>query len=301
LPSPATLSDRLAARLFRLVSWLVARAPLPAAYWLAGALGDLYYWLNPGHSRHAVANMAIVLAQHPALPAVRRLARASFRYYAMYMLDLLRLPAVPPSVAGRHVLTEGWEHLEAALAGGRGAVLLGTHFGSWDRAAPLFAARGLRVHVVADTVGGPALDAAIRRLREATGVNVIPAEGGATLRALYAALRRNEIVALIMDRPQRERGTPVTFFGRQTWLPSGPAMLARRTGAPLLHAYLLRRPDLVTYQGVIEPVPLPAPTGDRAADEQAIMQVAVARIEWVIQRHPEQWYMFRPMWPEERP
>ena len=287
----------LIVRLFRLACWLAARVPLPAGYRLVGALGELYYWLNPGHSRHAVANMAVVLARHPAAPEVRRLARHSFRYYAMYMLDLLRLPSLPAGAADQGVLTEGWEHLAAALAQGRGVILLGAHFGSWDRAVPLFAAHGYRVHAVVDAVGGSALDAEIQGMRAATGMSVIPAEGGAALRALYAALRRNEGVGLVMDRPQRDKGTPVTFFGRRTWLPSGPAALALRTGAPLLHAYLLRRPDLLTYQGAIEPVPAVTLTGDRAADEQAVMQAAVGCIERVIQQHPEQWYMFRPMWP----
>jgi KDO2-lipid IV(A) lauroyltransferase len=55
---------------------------------------------------------------------------------------------------------------------------------------------------------------------------LIPAEGGAALRQLYAALRRNEVVALLVDRPLREQGTPVTFFGRPARLPSGPAIAA---------------------------------------------------------------------------
>jgi KDO2-lipid IV(A) lauroyltransferase len=212
----------------------------------------------------------------------------------MYMLDFLRLGST--GAVQRGVYAEGWEHLDAALARGRGVIVVAAHFGSWDRAAALLQTRGLRAHVLVDRFEPPALDAVIQQVRAAHGLSIIPAEGGAALRAVYAALRRNEIVILVADRPQREKGTPVTFFGQRAWLPSGPAMLARRTGATLMHAYLLRRPDLRTFQGAIEPPIEVAATGDRHADEQAIMQAVVDRLQRLIQQHPDQWYMFRPMW-----
>jgi KDO2-lipid IV(A) lauroyltransferase len=282
-----------------LASWLAARAPLPAGYWLAAALGEAYFWLHPGHSRHAVDNLAVVLAQDRAFPAVRRLARASFRYYAMYLLDFLRLPSTSPAGAERGVLSAGWEHLDAALGQGKGALVVTAHFGSWDRAIGLVAGRGYRASALVDVFRPPALDDEVRRARARHGLALIPAEGGAALRQLYAALRRNEVVALLADRPLREQGTPVSFFGRRTWLPSGPAMLALRTGAPVLVGHFLRRPDLVSFQGAFEPLATPPPTGDRRADERALMQAVVDRLERLIQRHPEQWYMFRPMWPTE--
>ena len=298
-PLPRSPAPWLAVALFRLAGWLAARAPLPAGYWLAAALGEAYFWLNPGHSRHAVDNLAVVLAQERTFPAVRRLARASFRNYAMYLLDFLRLPSTHPTEAERGTLSAGWEHLDAALQGGKGAIVVTAHFGSWDRAIGLVSGRGYRANALVDVFRPPALDAEVRRARARHGLTLIPAEGGAALRQLYGALRRNEVVALLVDRPLREQGTPVTFFGRPTWLPSGPAMLALRTGAPVLVGHFLRRPDLISYQGAFEPLAAPAPTGDRRADERALMQAIVDRLERLIQRHPEQWYMFRPMWPAD--
>ena len=99
----------------------------------------MYFWLNPGHSRHAVDNLAVVLAQERTFPAARRLARASFRNYAMYLLDFLRLPSTHPTEAEHGALSAGWEHLDAALQGGKGAIVVTAHFGSWDRAIGLVA------------------------------------------------------------------------------------------------------------------------------------------------------------------
>ena len=67
----------------------------------------------------------------------------------------------------------------------------------------------------------------------------------------------------------------------------------------MLVGHFLRRPDLISYQGAFEPLAAPAPTGDRRADERALTQAIVDRLERLIQRHPEQWYMFRPMWPAD--
>ena len=297
-------STQLSVRLFRLARALAARAPLPFGYWLAGLIGGLYYHLNPGHSRHAVANMAVVLAQHPGAPSARRLARRGFAYYAMCLLDFLRLPVHPVTrpedLIPANLTVDGWHHLEAALGRGRGIILVAAHFGNWDQAAPLFAARGHQVTIVVDEFVSPGLNAEVQGARAALGHHLVAATDGAALRRLYVALRRNEILGLLIDRPLRHKGARVSFFGREAYLPGGAATLALRTGATVLHAYVVRRPDLVSNHLVIEP-PVAAPiTGDRAEDERALMQAIVDRLQRLIQRHPEQWYMFRPMWAEAR-
>lgn len=269
------------------------------SYWVAGGLGELYYWLNPGHSRHAVANLAVITAQHPASPVVRRLARRSFRYYALYLVDVVRQLAMVETNPDEAVITHGWHELDRALALGRGAIIVAIHCGSWDRAATLLSRRGYRAHLVVDTLPMPWLNALIHRMREQYGLGIIPVEQPGGLRAIYAALARNEIVVLLIDRPLRSGGLPVSLFGRPTRLPAGPASLVRRTGAALLHAYLVRRPGLVSLAGAIEPILVGSGSHHRALDERWLTEQIIDHIERLILAHPEQWYMFRPMWPEE--
>ena len=73
-----------------------------------------------------------------------------------------------------------------------------------------------------------------RRVRD-LGMRVIPLGPSAGTDVL-AALRANEVVCLLCDRDLTGDGIEVEFFGERTTLPGGPALLALRSGAPLLPA-----------------------------------------------------------------
>jgi KDO2-lipid IV(A) lauroyltransferase len=91
---------------------------------------------------------------------------------------------------------------------------------------------------------------------------------------------------------------PVTFFGTQTKFPSGPAQLAVLSGAPIMvgHAW-------VDSNGHIEVETTPPFTVERNSDRQRTLQAAMQEVarhmESFIRAHPDQWYMFRPMWRNE--
>lgn len=283
---------------FRAGLALAARTPRFLGYRLAALGGEFYFWLNPRHSGKAVANYAILLADHPRAPRVRATARRSFRNYGKYLFDFFRLPALDPDRLEAGVVSEGWEYLDAALAEGQGAIIVTPHFGNWDFAGTLMAIRGYPISAVADTFSPPAVDRLVRRTRECMGLGVIPLSGSGSLRQIQRALRRNQVVALVCDRPQRDGAVEVAFFGSRAWLPTGPARMALRSGAPILLGYVLRRPGDHSYYGGIEPAIPFTPTGNVQADVQALTQAIATRLEGLLRRHPDQWYMFRQMWPD---
>jgi KDO2-lipid IV(A) lauroyltransferase len=87
----------------------------------------------------------------------------------------------------------------------------------------------------------------------------------------------------------------VQFFGQPTMVPAGAAALALKAGAVVVPMGVWRNPDN-TYSGVIKPPIVPAATGAWEHDVQALMQRIVHSLEAIIRLHPDQWYMFRPMW-----
>ena len=115
---------------------------------------------------------------------------------------------------------------------------------------------------------------------------------------LLAALRRNEVVGLIVDRNLTESAVTVPFFGAPARLPGGPALLAIRSGAPILAGIAVRRPD-GRFEGVIEPPIDVARSGNARRDVEAITGAIAARLEYYIRRHPEQWTVFQPVWGDE--
>ena len=284
---------------FKAALWLAARVPRWPAYRLAALGGELYYWTNRSHSRKADENFAVMLADDVGARRVRDTARRAFRNYAKYLFDFFRLPAIDPDAFDADVISEGWEHLDAALARGRGALLVLGHFGNWDLAGALVAWRGYPMLAPVDTFRPPRLDQLIHATRNHAGMSLVPVEQGGALRQIQRALRRNQVVAIVFDRPQREGGVEVDFFGAPAWLPAGPARFALRTGATVLPGYLLRRPGDLTYLARVEEPVAFTPTGDEEADVRAYTQAIVARVEAVLRAYPDQWYMFRRMWTDE--
>ena len=189
---------------------------------------------------------------------------------------------------------EGWENVDAAFEFGSGVVFATGHIGNWDLAGAAFAARGKTVSAVVETLSPPKWNERVQRTRIAAGVKAIPIESG--VRDMLATLRKQEVLAFLVDRPLAAQGVPVTFFGKTTRVPGGAATLALRTGSPVLPAALVRNPNGRGFVGLIGP-PIVGSGGDAAIEVQLVMQRIMSWLEGVIRRHPDQWFMFRQMWP----
>ena len=107
-----------------------------------------------------------------------------------------------------------------------------------------------------------------------------------------ACLKRNEIVVLLADMDYSGGGRPVPFFGRPARLPRGPAVLAKRSGAPILPAFVLRQADDTFLFRAYPPI-LPG----RLRPLNDIQNEICVVLEAVIGEHPDQWFAFGPLWP----
>jgi KDO2-lipid IV(A) lauroyltransferase len=231
---------------------------------------------------------------------VKEMARDSFRNYAKTLVDFLRFPHMSYEDIDKVVgAREAIGHVDASRSGGKGLVVVTAHIGNWDLAGALMGHMGLPVHAVADKFEPKRIDDLINGSRKKHGLNIISPETG-SLKQMFTALKRNEIVLLMFDRPEEpEEGVQVEFFGETAYLPPGPAAIAIRTGAALVLGYALRDPGNKTFTGYFEgPIEYKhLLTGNKQSDIQRVTQEIVNRFEHVIRQHPEQWYMFREMWP----
>lgn len=279
----------------RLVSHLTRWAPLSLSYTVASIVGWLVFVFWRDKRENAIRNMERVLGPTAHRREVRRLARRSFVNYAKYLVDMLRLHHVGPDDLDRLVRIEGWEHFTEAMATGNGLIFVGGHIGNSDLAAAVLAGRGFPVHVIAETLEPPRWDDLVQAARATVGLRVVPL-GSSALR-LLRLLREKGILAVLIDRPVENEGITVNFFGRPTRVPAGAAALALRTNASVLGAYMVRLGK--GYVATICPaIPHPA-TGDERLDLETMNQALFDWLERVIRQYPDQWFMFRPMWPAE--
>lgn len=278
--------------------WLLRSAvisrfvPLRVAYWGAIALAELVWLVRRDNRTAAIANMTQVVGERAAVTMAKR----SFRNYGRYLVDFVRAPKIRPEAIREKVRFDRWDAIEEAMSEGRGVIFVLMHFGNWDMGGPALAERGYKVNVIAQTFEHDRLNEAVVAARQVRGMNVIPAEHAAM--GIVRALRRNEILGILIDRPMEEGGVEVNFFGRQTTVPAGPAWIALRTGARVLPAALVRARDTedVTLALVDLDVTI-SRTGDMEADVRQLTRRFLESHERFIRAHPDQWFMFRPMWP----
>ena len=286
--------------LFRSVSWAAAHTPRRFTYRFGLLVGDYIYLTWKRHSANAVSNMRRVLGPEASWQTVKHMARRSFRNYAITMVDFLRFPYLDQEdVTGSVPTREGIHHLFEARDKGKGLLVISAHIGNWDIAASLFMTYGLPLSAVSETHEPQKMDDLVNGTREKAGMKIIKIETN-SLRQIFTALKKNETVTILLDKPEtRETGVPVQFFGETAYLPGGPAAIALKTRAAVLMGYCIRRPGNRTFEGIVT-APIEYEhllNGDKEHDIQVITQAMATLMEEQIRRFPDQWYMFREMWP----
>ena len=285
--------EKLAIYGYRAGMWLMSRLPIPVARGIVSFMLQLSFVLWPRKRRYVNDNFAHVLGRSPTSLEVRRKAFAAYRSYARYVVELMRLPRLTDDEAAALVDTSSLLPLETYWKqSGKGLILTTAHIGNLEGVARGIARHGWPIAALADDTSFPELFDLLRRQRREWGVNLIPWRN---LRDLYGVLRRNEILALIVDWGYRADDIPVRLFGSWTTLPAGPAALAAKTGAPIVHIAIRRSEDRRSYE-VTHSDPIHVLSTDPAELQRATQAIADA-LGATIAAAPEQWYSFKPLWP----
>ena len=220
---------------FRLVAWLAKTLPEQIGRRAFDAFGRLAYRLLPGVRATVAANQAMVLGQDPGSDLVASATKEAFSLYAQYWFDTFRARILPVAELNARTVTEGIDHIDRALEGGKGCITVLPHMGNWDVAGRWLAANDYRIASVAEELRPRKLFELFLEHREALGMKIIPlTKDGHVGQQLGALLGQNWIVALVADRDLTGRGVEVEMFGAPRKLPAGPALLSLSTGAPLL-------------------------------------------------------------------
>jgi KDO2-lipid IV(A) lauroyltransferase len=270
---------------FAAAQWI----PAPFLYGVADLLGMATHLTCGAPVKTVRANLARAFP-HAAQREIGRLTRRIFRNYARYLVDYGRFRWLPREGFEAVIAAmEGGENLREALEIGRGVILVTGHIGNWELGGLFFGHQGLKVNVVTLPDGSSQIDAIRRRYRGNYSINTIILDGSpfASLE-MMAALRRGEMVATLVDRWGKVDGVASAFLGGMHYLPRGPFVLSRATGAPILPAFVVR--DGASYRGILEP-PFVVLQDDLGPYATRISQV----LERVIRRYPDQWYNFVPL------
>jgi KDO2-lipid IV(A) lauroyltransferase len=226
---------------------------------------------------------------------ISTLAKNVFVNFGKYLTDFFSPLNKDNKVLIENMHFEGLENIDAALKLGKGCIIVSGHFGNWELAGCALAARGYRVSAVALDHSDPRINNLFIQRRRKAGISVLST--GNAKNYCLGALKRNEIVAIIGDRPFGENGIDIEFFGKIARIPRGPALFSIRTGAPIVIAFGFRDAESKTsYKVVMEKPLLVNREGPLSKQLKYITQHFIKIFESYIRKYPSQWYMFNKVW-----
>ena len=285
------MKDNLSAYLYfagwRLVRWL----PESTAYKLAYRVSDFLVKRNGKSVQRLRSNLSRTQSGMTSLD-LDLLVIEAMRSYMRYWCDTFRLPDWSKKRILETVTVTNEHLLIDAIEAQTGVIVAVPHAGNWDHAGAYFCAKGIRLVTVAERLKPEKLFLRFLAYREAMGMEVLPLDGR-VLNTLQERLNQGALVALVSDRDLSRSGIEVDFFGGTARMPAGPALLALRTKAPLITAFVSYTDTGVhiEFRNIILPS-----SGDENSKVKEIVQMTAQYFEDGISESPEDWHMLQRIW-----
>jgi KDO2-lipid IV(A) lauroyltransferase len=267
--------------------------PIGVSLTLGKAMGWLAYHFNVKHRNIVLSNLKIAFAKTKTPEEIRRIAKETFVHYGQNVIELFRFPLMDTVKFTKFVQLDGREHIDAAMKGGKGVILLAMHFGSWEMANLIGATVGYpyKVLVKAQTKHSR-LGELLNSFRRSGGSGVI--HRGMGTRELIKSLQNNEMAALVVDQGGRD-GALVPFFGKQASMSSGAIRLGLKLGIPICFVNITRQQG--PYHRLIIDKPLDlVNTGHLENDVVTNLLQVVAKMEKCISQSPAQYMWSYKIW-----
>jgi len=285
------MKDRLSALAY-FAGWRIVRAlPEKTAYMLFALISRVMFSRGGSSVQRLRFNLSRV---KPNLSPgeLDELVRKSLHSYLRYWCDTFRIQDWSKERIQNTVTLRNGDLLLDPMKDGRGVVIILPHSGNWDHAGAYFCSLGIQLVTVAERLKPEALFVKFLEYRQSMGFEVLGLDTRSFATLLNRA-REKRLIALVADRDLSRSGIDVNFFGFPARMPAGPALLAIRTGIPLVAAHVS-----YTKTGVhIEFNTVEVPSeGDESERISAVVQRSADLFARGIAEHPEDWHMLQRIW-----
>ena len=277
-----------------LVGWLPYRPALA----LAAGLARILFLFARARRREAIRRIRSVLGETCTPRQARAIAWQSLRNIAFNLAEILYLGGgrprqLPRPVEMQAALVRFKEYTQAHP--GRGAIFACPHMGNWELAGIYVPSIGIDLFTVTGVQKNPLINAFLQRLRHAPGVELLDRGSSATLRKIFANLRKGKFLAIMPDLRSRQPGIRVRFFGGEANLYPGMGQFARQVEVPIFLAVMKRHGwthHTLELFGPFEPDPALPKDDDATRLSQIVMEIVDAEIR----KDPGQWFWYNKRW-----
>jgi KDO2-lipid IV(A) lauroyltransferase len=282
--------------LLYLFAWkLIALLPEKSAYKLADYVSDRIYKKNGKGIKRLRGNYGRVMPEYSS-QKLEELTKLGMRSYLRYWFDTFRLSKWSKNriISTTQVIRENL--LRDPIQSKQGCIVALPHAGNWDHAAAYFCSTGITLTAVVEKLKPEAIFKKFLAYRESIGIEAI-SHKEKTIPILTERLQAGKLIALVADRDMSRNGIEVNFFGKTSKMPSGPAILAIKTGAPLITAYVRYTPGGIEI--IFDETLKPTNSGSEEEQIKIITQSMADNFAKRIKENPVDWHMLQRIWIDE--
>ena len=282
--------------LLYLFAWkLIAVLPEKSAYKLADYVSDRIYKKNGKGIKRLRGNYGRVMPEYSS-QKLEELTKLGMRSYLRYWFDTFRLSKWSKNriISTTQVIRENL--LRDPIQSKQGCIVALPHAGNWDHAAAYFCSTGITLTAVVEKLKPEAIFKKFLAYRQSIGIEAI-SHKEKTIPILTERLQAGKLIALVADRDMSRNGIEVNFFGKTSKMPSGPAILAIKTGAPLITAYV--RYTSGGIEIIFDETLKPTNSGSEEEQIKIITQSMADNFAKRIKENPVDWHMLQRIWIDE--
>jgi Kdo2-lipid IVA lauroyltransferase/acyltransferase len=225
---------------------------------------------------------------------IKRIAFGCYRSVIISFFEILYMPKMSRDEMIKMLNVDNSDLIIQNYKNNKGVILLSAHFGNWELIAASISARiNIPFHVVVKHQRNSYVDRKINTIRKKWGNKIVSL--GISIRNIYKELKNKNLVAMVADQRGPADGLRVKFFGIETAIYSGPAILAIKTRAPLIYGITIRQPDF-SYKVVLEKISLENLPDNEEGKVKEISQRLASFLEKYVREYPEQWLWMHKIW-----
>jgi KDO2-lipid IV(A) lauroyltransferase len=282
----------------KLLTWLPLLLPYRWSIKAGGSVGAFAFDVVRIRRRVTLDNLKRAFGDTIGEAGRVRIGRRSYVNFAKSMVELASLRRLNAEKLRDLVRMHGREHLDAALAEGKGLIGVTGHFGSWELLGASAVAHGIPVDFIVADQTNSLVDEYIKGLRRSAGIGVIAK--GIAVRGVFGSLKKNRLVAILSDQDARKAGIFVDFFGIPSSTYPGAAQFVWKTGCPMIFCSIVRRED-ETHDVWFNPV-MRADTGAEGEGEIFRLTAALTKeLEMAIRKNPDHYFWAHRRWKTKPP
>jgi KDO2-lipid IV(A) lauroyltransferase len=253
----------------------------------------LFYYLSARQRFITIHNLRRAFPEKSA-DEIITIARGVYRTLGIVAADFFDIPSLTKENVGDLVEVEGLEYLKKALEKDKGVLIFGAHFGNWELGAAAMPIMLKPLAVIYRPLDNSILDNLVLQVRSSTGNT--PVRKDRAMLQMLRSLKRNDILGILIDQNVAwYEGVFVDFFGRPACTTNGLALLALRTKAPVIPAYVVRL-ESGKYRLVIKEEMQVVRTGGDDEDILINTQNFTRVIEDTVRNYPDQWLWIHQRW-----